>query len=667
MRRSSFFLRQSVPVAFLLPILFTVSLFFSFPLSADDDLEELFDQSDESGRIEQLLQELQQLRQQKIPVNTATPEELLRIPFFSPGDVRSIVDYRERKGPFTSVEELAALVGDETAQRVALFLSFETGKPQKSRGKEKIRAKWYNRYFSEIPERKGIQTGKYQGDNYKLYNRLSVMYNGIAFSGVREKDVGEPDVDDFLSLSLAYSGEGFVRQFILGNYTVNTGQGLLFGQSRYFSKGVEPLGVMLSGRRLKPYASSVENGFMQGVAAAIETGAWELTAFYSDNLVDATVHDGLARTIRTSGYHRTESEIEHKDNVAERVAGLNLRYTLHSGIIGGSFGGTWARYKYSVPHEDAGGKAGWIDMGGVEADFRIGAVSLFGEAALAGSEPSLSWIGGARVPVARTVRTVLAVRDYHTDYFSPFAGAFAERADDASNEQGCYVGVEAALRKNLHVGAFYDLFRFPELSSRYQQPSTGSESKLFLSWRGSPSFKTALLLQHQYKERAKKVDGENGESYYTAVPFISNRIRLDLFGRISGMLSLKTRGDLKVVVGDYPDEKERSQGWLFYEQATIKKGDFSLKARYTLFNTDNYDSAMYVYEDDLPLVFTLKSYYGEGQAFFALVSLDLFDHFKVAARYAKTWYSDREVYSSGHDERETNAPATYHLGCALRF
>lgn len=667
MSSSPSFLRQRSVAALFFLAFFGFSLCYSFPAAAADDLEALFDQSDMPGDIEQLLLELQQLKQRKIPVNTATQEDLLLIPFLSLEDARSIIDYRNSRGLLTSEEQLAEAIDAETAQRVSPFLSFEPLVLEEPKKKAEIRGSWYSRYFSEIPERSGITTGKYGGENYKLYNRLSVVYGDVAVNGVMEKDVGEPDIDDFTSLSVAYNSSGILEQLIAGNYAVNIGQGLLFGQSRYFSKGVDPLGVKLTGRRLKPYASSTENGFMQGAATTFNLEPLKLTAFYSDNLVDASVKDGVVTTIRTSGYHRTESEIEHRDNVTERVAGVNLLYSLQSGGVSGTLGGTWARYHYGIPLEDAGGEKGWNDIGGVEADLLIGKVNLFAEAAVTGKEQNLSWISGVRFPLTEKIRTVLAVRDYHNIFFSPFAGAFAERADDAANEEGYYIGLEAEILENLQLGAYYDIFRFPELSSRYKLPSTGDESKIFLTWRQSPVLTAELLLQNQYKEEAKKLFGPTGLEYYTPVPFTSNRARLDLITRISKMLTLRTRGEVKFVKGEYHGYDDHTNGWLVYQQAALKKGSLAFIGRYTRFHTDDYDSAIYVYENDLPLVFTLKSYYGRGQAVFALLSIDIMENFDLSARFEKAWYADRDVYSSGNDERDTNAPASYHLGCALKF
>ncbi len=663
------FSRQHLVAALFFPLFLSVFLWPALTSAdAQNDIQALFDQSDMPGDIEELLLELEQLRQRKIQVNAASVEELLLIPFLSADDAQRIVAFRETEGPLTSREQLEGIIGTETARRVSLFLSFEPMLLEKQVEVEpQMAGRWYGRYFSEIPERKGIITGKYRGGNYRLYNRLSLSYGGVAVNGVVEKDIGEPEIGDFTSFSMVYEGSGPVERFIVGNYTVNLGQGLLFGQSRYFSKGVDPLGVGLTGRRLKAYSSSAENGFMQGAAASLDFRPFTLTAFYSNNRVDASVKDGVVTTIRTSGYHRTDSEREHKDNITEKVAGLNLLYRFDAGRTSGRVGGTWARYDYSLPLEKAGGEPGWHDMGNLEADLLIGKTNLFAEAAMTGKERNVSWIAGAGFPLTSNMQVVVAVRDYHNLFFSPFAGAFAERADDAANEEGYYVGLEADILKNLHVGAYYDIFRFPELNSRYRLPSTGDESKIFLTWKQSPVLTAELLLQNQYKEEPKKLFDATGFEYYMPVPFTSNRIRLDLIGKVSRELTLKARGEIKFVEGEYPDGDLHSDGWLFYQQAVLKKGPVAFKARYTQFRTDDFDSAIYVYEDDLPLVFTLKSYYGEGRAFFALLSYDLRKNFELTVRYARTWYGDRDTYSSGNDERDTSAPASYHLGCALRF
>ncbi len=657
--------RSRLAVA-LLALPLTVQSFVSVPAAAGDELSVLLDQSDAPGDVESLLDELSFLKDQKIAVNLADIDDLLVLPFLSVPDARSIVEYRLSKGVIAGQADLDNIVGPDIASQIAPFLDFSLLKKGLPRDPVAVNGKWTTRWFQESPPRQGIVTGAYAGDNYKMYNRFQLTYGDIFISALQEKDTGEPDLDDFTSFSFNLSGRGLLRQLVAGNYAVTTGQGLLFGQSRYLSKGVQPTGVSLRKGGLKPYTSSAENGFMQGAGLVLGSGPLEMMFFYSNNPVDASVYDNVMTALRVSGYHRTESELLHRDNINEEVAGLSLHYRLDDGALQGSAGATVMGYGYGVPFDDAGVHESWYDAASFDVNLTAGSVHFFGEAALTGSERYLSWIAGAEFPLSASIESVIAVRDYHSRYFSPFAGAFAERADDAANEEGYYVGIQAKVLRNLQVGAYYDIFRFPELSRYYGLSSTGQEAKVFIVYRQKPSLRWDLLLQHQYKENAEKNDDEP-TGYYSAVPYTSDRIRIDMTAKISRLLTLKTRGDYRMVTADYQTFRERYEGWLVYAQSNLASGPLSFKTRWTLFDTDGYDAAVYVYEDDLPQVFNLQSYYGRGTSAFALLSLKASPNVRLSGRVEKTWYSDRDAVGSGHDLRLSGSPGSYHLGCSLVF
>ncbi|WP_233570424.1 helix-hairpin-helix domain-containing protein [Prosthecochloris sp. ZM_2] len=649
-----------------------VSLFCSLPVPASvpplaaDDVGVLFDQSDSPGNIQQLIDDLTLFRDEKLQINAADLDALLLLPFLSVHDARAILQWRREHGLIEGPEDLARAVGDEMAARIDPFVGFGLAAAPRQPALP-LEGRWDVRWFREYPERAGITEGVYLGGNDKLYSRLRIVYGDLDVRGVLQKDTGEPQWDDFTSLSVALSNRGIMKQLVAGNYVVSTGQGLLLGQGRYLSKGVDPLGVDLRGKVLKPYSSSAEYGFMQGAGVTLGSGPFDVTLFYSDNRIDASIDEGMITRQRISGYHRTERELLHKDNVREEVAGIHVRYPVATETVEGSAGMTWMRYRYSLPLEDAGGRPGWRDAGSVDFSLRLGSTVLFGEAALEPEQEAVSWITGVGFTLAEHVGAVLAVRDYHQAYFSPFAAAFAERASDAAGEEGYYAGIEARILKNLQVGAYYDIFRFPGLGSYYGLSSTGDEAKVFVSYRQTPDLRWHLLLQHQFKEQAKRYESEHDGEYYTAVPFVTDRIRLDMIAEPAGWLTWKLRGELKSVDGRYPSGNEHSRGWLVYSQANILTGGIRLKTRYSVFETDDYDSAVYVYEDDLPRVFSLPSYYGKGESFFAVLSWQAAPGLQLSGRFGTTWYHDRDHYSSGYDERPTSSPSSLHLGCLLTF
>jgi len=593
----------------------------------------VFSTFEPEGNIEALLDDLSDLKKQKLYLNESSAEDLLQLPWLTPSDVRNIIFRRTDTGPITNEATLADIIGDEKAEWTVPYIYFSRELQLRRKAlREQIEGSLYTRYFTEMPERDGITTGKYAGENYKLYNRLQLTIPHLKASVVQEKDVGEPDVDDFTSFSLNAYDFGVLKSAVVGNYTLNFGEGLLMGQNRYFSKGSDPAGsVRLSSRRLKPYSSSGEYGFLQGAAVTLRPGPFEVTAFTSSNRVDARVDEtnGLITSFDDTGYHRTVTELERRDGVTEKVEGANLLWNFSGSGVNGRLGGSMIHYGYSEPLEalvESGidrGEASSADLVGLEAAVSFGRAGMFLETVFSQKPDDSSWIAGASYEPVRGVTAVVAVRQYGEHYYSPFAGAFAERGDGASNEEGYYAGIDARLSRKVRVGAYYDWFRFPLLSpSSYPYPSEGHDMRLFASWKASSSITWSLQLQHKKKEEASSAQGalggEGAINGYAPLPSLTDRVRLDSDIKLSRVFSIRTRGEVKRVTQEFFSGDVSYNGWLLYEQLNYKNGRLSLKWRGTVFNTDDYDSQLYAYEDGLPMQFNLGTYNGRGKSIFFL-------------------------------------------------
>lgn len=620
------------------------------------------------GDIDALLEELDQLRRRRIPLNEASLDELLRLPWLDLSDAEALVQRRQRVGPITSVEELAEVIGSDKAERSAPYLVF--GREfllRRQALREAVGGSFYSRWYTELPERDGITTGDYPGPNYRLYNRLLVSLPHLDAAVVQEQDIGEPDLFDFTSLSLHLLDIGLLKGAVLGNYRVNFGQGLLVGQNRYFSKGSDPIGSLrLSPTRLSPFRSSSEYGYLQGAAATLSLQPFELTAFASSNRVDGRIDEGVITSFDTSGYHRTELEVERKDTVREEVEGGGLLWHWRSEGLSGHLGGNLLHYRYSEPLEALSVEnepRSSASLWSLEGSLRSGRFGFFGEAAFAEAPDAVSWIAGIECKLFEGVRAALSARRYGERYYSPFAGAFAERGDGGANEEGYYAAIEARLLSNLSLSGYYDRFRFPELSAdNYPHASLGHDLRLFTLWKPSRPLELALQYQHKLKEEARLQDGD-----YAPLPVATDRLRLDCKLALSRRLVLKSRGEVKRAEQRWLAGNERFDGWLLYQQVNYTPGPFTLKGRLTRFLTEDYDAAIYAYEDDLPLVFSQGVYNGRGTSCFLLAGWKPVPAVHLAARYEITWYDDREVYGDGRDERPTSAPGALHLGAMLKF
>ena len=204
------------------------------------DLQNLLDNSESEGNIEQLLDLVDDLKRNRILLNEADADDLRQLPWLKTADIEAILIYRRDNGPILSLEQLEPIIGKEKTAHIAPYIRFTKEPSSRQAGKASAVAmdgSLYSRLFWETTARKGILNGKYAGENYKLYHRLQVSAPHLKATLLQEKDIGEPDVADFSSLSISVSDLGIMKQVVLGNYKLNLAQGLLIGQGTLFFQG----------------------------------------------------------------------------------------------------------------------------------------------------------------------------------------------------------------------------------------------------------------------------------------------------------------------------------------------------------------------------------------------------------------------------------------------
>ncbi|MEI8032829.1 MAG: helix-hairpin-helix domain-containing protein [Chlorobiaceae bacterium] len=667
----------------LLLALLSLSLLFSPTAYAQSgDIEELLQRADSEGNVESLLELIEELRHNKLSINEADADALRQLPWLTPSDVHAILVRRAKKGGFHTMEELQAVIGESKAASIAPFIVIEKPPALAKKGEmPPFSGSFITRYFTETTAPEGVRSGAYGGGNAKSYNRLQLSTPHLTASLVRESDIGEPEMLDFTSFTLHLHDLDLFKSAVIGNYSLNFGQGLLIGQSRYFSKGSDPSGsVRLPSKQLTPFTSSAEYGFLQGAAATLKLDPFELTEFYSFSPVDARINSlGVITSFDESGYHRTPLELARKDNVTQTVAGARLLYDFHSPELSGRVGGTLIYFRYSEPlqllePDIATTARASSALSSIETNLSIGKLSVFGEAALSENPGATSWIAASEYELSKGVTMVAALRNYGVGFYSPFAGAFAERGTGASNEHGRYVGIKATFTERFTAGAYYDHFTFPSLSGdeHYPFPSRGHDTRGEASWKATPSMSWTLQLQDKLKEEARLqypsgITAPSAERVWTALPIASKRARLDCDLGPFSRVKLRSRGEVKRVVERFLAGDQTLYGWLAYQQLSWEGARSAVKGRVTVFNTDAYDAAIYASEDDLPLTSSLGVYDGRGKSVSLLLLWQTMKQMKLALRYETTWYSDRSSYGSGNDQRMSSSPGSLNLGCYLSF
>lgn len=99
-----------------------------------------------------------------------------------------------------------------------------------------------------------------------------------------------------------------------------------------------------------------------------------------------------------------------------------------------------------------------------------------------------------------------------------------------------------------------------------------------------------------------------------------------------------------------------SSGYLSYLEWICKPNmqPFSLSIRYTLYETEDYDSRIYAYERDLPSYYSVPSHFGIGSKAYLLVQYELGNRLQLTGK----WLMQKQ---SGYVSHDWRIQAIWHL------
>ena len=314
--------------------------------------------------IENDYEHLCELESSPLNINTLNPEDLYLIPGINRDQIDDIIKYRDRYGEFRTIEELALIESIDRPLR--LFLSnFIVAEPR-------VKDKWYSRptldsimkkghgeilSYINIPlyDRVGDKNG-YLGYKYKYNIKLTGKFSdNIRYGFCGAQDAGEPLFanknkwgTDYYSFFVKVNNIGRLKTFVLGQYKIKFGMGLI--QNNCFGYGKQ---IMLSSMNnydatITGHSSRSDGEHFLGLANTFDLGKkgsinkWTLTSFWSYRKIDATLNkDGSISTISTTGYHRTPTEMEKKNNSSSLNAGTHINFKRNGLYIGASMVYNW--------------------------------------------------------------------------------------------------------------------------------------------------------------------------------------------------------------------------------------------------------------------------------------------------------------------------------------
>ncbi|PJJ58939.1 helix-hairpin-helix domain-containing protein [Hymenobacter chitinivorans] len=658
------------------------------PADLDRLVQELFAeiQSDQVP-YEDLYETLLLYYQTPLNLNTATREELRALLLLSETQITALLDHRAAQGNLISLYELQSVDGFDlrTIYRVSPFVAVQSNLGNAARGPlwQRIAQEDNNalfvRYERVLQDRQGYaapdttSTGKpasrYLGSPDKLLVRYRVSHQRDFSLGITaEKDAGEPLTwspgtrrygADFYSGHFVLQERGKLKTLALGDYQLQFGQGLLLSSGLQVGKGAETITtIRRSSLGVRPYSSVLESTFFRGAAATFNlTSTLRASAFVSRKRVDANVQtsadslaefDEFSSGLLITGFHRTATELANRQALRETIGGGNLTYTSRSSNFSAGLTAVDTHFDKPLQRQpelyNAFEFRGRHNLAiGVNYSYVIRNIILFGETARS-SGGGIGTVNGLLASLATNVDVSVLYRNYARDFHTFYGNALSENTRNI-NEKGLYVGLKVRPVSRWEVSAYYDQFSFPWLKFQAGTPTEGHDWLVRVAF--SPS-KTSLLYA-QIRTRVKEYDvAAPGRNLPLTAP--TQRRSLLLFYDTSPTLILSLRTRLQGTHYREDDGPQRS-GYVLAQDASVKIGRvLQLSGRYALFDTDDFDTRQYVFEQDVLYAFSVPALSGQGTRAYAIAEVKCSKHLTLWLRYAETHYRHQNTVGSGLEE-----------------
>ena len=623
---------------------------------------------------EELYDNLLDFQRNGINVNAATREQLLALPFLSDQQVMDIMEYIYQHGAMKSINELMSIesIDYSTRQLLQEFL-YAGDKPDKGFPSMRNIIKWGKNelsLYAKIPtyERVGDSPeGDYLGYPYKFWARYSFSYaDNVRVGIMASQDAGEPFFSgvnktgfDQYSAFVQLNGIGRVETLVAGRYSIAAGMGLTINSA--FSLGKTAILQNMGRQRnaLRPFTSASESGYLQGAAATIRlSDALHVTPFLSYRKTDATLNDdGTVSSLIYTGYHRSQSEINKKNNTSISVAGADARWT-HGDL---SLGATaiythldrplspnkTAVYKRIYPEGSDFFNAS-LNYSWIHYPFNISGESAINEKGAIATLNTLGW------HLSQYVELMGIYRFYSFNYYSPHANSFSE-GGKTQNESGIYIGMKWQPRYGLEIMAYTDFAYFVWPRYGVSQSSYANDNVINCSWKtGSWQFSGRYRLHLRQKD-SKSVSGLSWQA--------EHRLRIGAEWTADRWTS---RSQLDVSSApSSSSNKSVSQGYMLTENIGYDTGKWKLYAGGKYFHTDSYDSRLYSYERAMPHTFSYPAYFGHGIRYSFVAIWNPSPALQLTAKTAVTDYFDRSTIGSG--QQQINASSACDIEVGLRW
>jgi hypothetical protein len=333
------------------------------------------------------------------------------------------------------------------------------------------------------------------------------------------------------------------------------------------------------------------------------------------------------KSLYKTGLHDTPSALLKKDALTEISSGANISFNINNLRVGL----TWSENRYSLPLINESNELKDIysftgknnSLLSVDYKWLYKNMIFFGEYTFnpAGGTGFLQGI-----KLRPDNRLAINLLFNHYDHgFRTLHGSSPVSGSQSNNETGIMANLIYEAGKNFFISAGADFQYFPWLRYRCNAPSWGKKHELKTGYYPSDNLSFEILynfrdlmINSSENVKIKKPEIINSRSIKTIVKYTPE----------AGM-NLRTRIEYKILAPSGKRGLALSQDVNF----VLKRLPVRLWLRWCLFDTDNYDSRIYVYENDMVNSFSIPSLYDEGSRSYLMIAWKILKKTELRVKY----------------------------------
>jgi len=444
-----------------------------------------------------------------------------------------------------------------------------------------------------------------------------------------------------------------VDDAVIGHYRLRMGYGLTMNQS--FSLGKQYFSQQVSQRtnRISPFASNAESDFMQGIATNVRIGRHlHILPYFSIVQIDGNLSSNhTLTTLYTDGMHRTNTEVSHRHAAWQMTMGTHLSWRGSWYDLGLHVLNTQYQYPYrrkEMSHNRNYFRGQYLSQFATDYQFNAFRNILKGEFAL-DDKCGFASLTSLQTLWSDNWQSNLIYHYYSNDYRQLHGSSIGENSE-LQGEQGITLNITGTLSKHWQIQAMADWVNYgqPQYQSNKEIPKDGYEGVI----RGiySQSWFTATL-----GVKAKSKNENLRQSIDGIIQILPN-----------SYISLKTQIRKRI----NNNSGSSSQGFsvaqsMGYKSKLGKIGSVNVETQIAYFDTDDYNSRIYINEKNILYGFGFPMLYGKGLRYNLTGNLKIGSHWNFDIKYALSNYANKSKLSSGL--QEINGNTQQDLWLQVRF